>query len=100
MSRRRNRGRRPAAAQPQQPQIPQPSSPVVLNSSASTIDDMWVLLELDAAAGDENALYALTPRLLGFLDRIIVGGIRQRPASEFWLLVYEVKRQLSEQQGN
>jgi hypothetical protein len=102
MSRRRSRGRPAPDAAPVQPGQ-QPaysfSRPVQIDLSKLEIPDMKLFALAPQLAQDEAAAQAALPALIDLLERVVVGGLRGRPITEFWPLLGEVTRQL-QQAGN
>jgi hypothetical protein len=110
MSRRRNRGVRapdalPAATSPvATPAAEAPSftfsRPTVVNATNATIDDFVLITEIQemarAAKDDQEVSLAILGRfrdVRDLLNRMIVGGVGDRPSTEFFPLLNLVMRE-------
>lgn len=102
MSRNRNRQYHSAdvahSAAPQPAQQAAPftfSRPVRVDRTKFEISDLKVFALAPQMAQDEATAQAAIPQLIDMLERVVVGGLSGRPATEFWPLVQEVGRQLN-----
>jgi hypothetical protein len=103
MSRRRNRGRQAPApiAAPIAPivQLPALSAPVVIDKSRAKGKHLRLLAEL-AAIRTEAQLTARIGDIYDLVNAMVVGGMDERPASDFWPAFVELRKQLEGNQGN
>ncbi|NOK59120.1 MAG: hypothetical protein GFH27_549283n420 [Chloroflexi bacterium AL-W] len=79
------------------------SRPVKLIREEMTITDVQMFARIAALAQandrDEDAnmrLMEAIDKTVDILDRIVEGGMKGRPASEFWAVVQEVQTQMGE----
>lgn len=90
----------PRTPQPSAAPQPQLSKPVQIDQSKFDMNDMALIFELPAIfkaveADDRAVIVSAMPRLISMLERVVVGGLAGRPASEFWQTVVEVSNQIS-----
>ena len=71
------------------------SRPIVVNVDNLEMLDLKLFAELPMLANDSQAAQARLPYLIDMLDRLVVGGLSHRPASQFWALVEEVGKQIN-----
>jgi hypothetical protein len=93
MSRRRSSGRFAPDAVPSA--APAISRPVVVRMERLQIRDIVTFSQLAQGSQHAEASLSAMPQVIEVLDRIVEGGVQDRPVVELWAIIGEVTRQMN-----